>query len=41
MIVMLLAWLIKTSRGSLISFLGILLVGYVYALKKRAFDWKT
>ena len=27
--------------GSMISFLGILFVGYVYALKKRAFDWKT
>src|SRR2546423_1017045 len=26
---------------SMISFLGILFVGYVYALKKRAFDWKT
>ena len=27
--------------GSMISFLGILFVGYVYALKKRAFDWKS
>jgi NADH-quinone oxidoreductase subunit A len=27
--------------GSMVSFLGILLVGYVYALKKRAFDWKS
>lgn len=26
--------------GSMISFLGILGVGYLYALKKRAFDWK-
>ena len=26
--------------GSMISFLGILLVGYIYALKKNAFDWK-
>lgn len=26
--------------GSMISFLVVLLVGYVYALKKRAFDWK-
>jgi NADH-quinone oxidoreductase subunit A len=26
--------------GSMVSFLGILLVGYVYAVKKRAFDWK-
>jgi len=27
--------------GSMVSFLGILFVGYVYALKKRAFDWKN
>ena len=27
--------------GSMISFLAILFVGYVYALKKRAFDWKS
>jgi NADH-quinone oxidoreductase subunit A len=27
--------------GSMISFLGILFVGYVYALKKKAFDWKS
>jgi NADH-quinone oxidoreductase subunit A len=27
--------------GSMLSFLGILFVGYVYALKKRAFDWKS
>ena len=27
--------------GSMISFLSILFVGYLYALKKRAFDWKT
>jgi NADH-quinone oxidoreductase subunit A len=26
--------------GSMMSFLGILFVGYVYALKKGAFDWK-
>jgi NADH-quinone oxidoreductase subunit A len=25
--------------GSMVSFLGILFVGYIYALKKRAFDW--
>ena len=25
--------------GSMISFLGILTVGYVYAVKKKAFDW--
>ena len=27
--------------GSMISFLGILFIGYIYALKKRAFDWKS
>jgi NADH-quinone oxidoreductase subunit A len=27
--------------GSMISFLVILFVGYIYALKKRAFDWKA
>ena len=27
--------------GSMVSFLGILFVGYIYALKKHAFDWKT
>jgi NADH-quinone oxidoreductase subunit A len=26
--------------GSMISFLGILFVGYIYALKKKAFSWK-
>jgi NADH-quinone oxidoreductase subunit A len=26
--------------GSMICFLGILFVGYLYALKKQAFDWK-
>ncbi len=26
--------------GSMLCFLGILFVGYVYALKKQAFDWK-
>lgn len=26
--------------GAMISFLGILFVGYIYALKKGAFDWK-
>lgn len=25
--------------GSMLSFLGILLVGYIYAIKRRAFDW--
>jgi NADH-quinone oxidoreductase subunit A len=27
--------------GSMISFMVILFIGYIYALKKRAFDWKT
>jgi NADH-quinone oxidoreductase subunit A len=27
--------------GAMISFLGILFVGYLYALKKRAFDWNS
>lgn len=27
--------------GSMISFMVILFVGYIYALKKRAFDWKA
>jgi NADH-quinone oxidoreductase subunit A len=27
--------------GSMLSFLGILFVGYLYALKKNAFDWKS
>jgi NADH-quinone oxidoreductase subunit A len=27
--------------GSMVSFLGILFVGYIYALKKKAFDWKN
>ena len=27
--------------GSMVSFLAILFVGYVYALKKGAFDWKS
>ena len=26
---------------SMLTFLGILFVGYLYALKKRAFDWKS
>src|SRR5712664_3615845 len=25
--------------GSMLSFLGILFIGYIYALKKHAFDW--
>jgi NADH-quinone oxidoreductase subunit A len=27
--------------GSMLSFMGILFVGYVYAVKKQAFDWKS
>ena len=27
--------------GSMISFLGILFVGYLYALNKKAFDWRS
>ena len=27
--------------GSMVSFLAILFVGYIYALKKKAFDWKS
>ncbi len=27
--------------GSMISFLGILFVGYLYAVKKKAFDWRS
>jgi NADH-quinone oxidoreductase subunit A len=27
--------------GSMLSFMLVLFVGYLYALKKRAFDWKT
>ena len=27
--------------ASMISFLGILFAGYIYALKKKAFDWKS
>jgi NADH:ubiquinone oxidoreductase subunit 3 (subunit A) len=26
--------------GSMLSFMGVLFIGYLYALKKRAFDWK-
>ena len=26
--------------GAMVSFLGVLFVGYLYALKKGAFDWK-
>lgn len=31
-------WLIF---GSMLSFLGILFIGYVYAIKKNALDWKS
>jgi NADH-quinone oxidoreductase subunit A len=27
--------------GSMLSFVGILFVGYLYAVKKKAFDWKS
>jgi NADH-quinone oxidoreductase subunit A len=27
--------------GSMLSFLGILFIGYLYAVKKKAFDWKN
>jgi NADH-quinone oxidoreductase subunit A len=27
--------------GSMLSFLAVLFVGYIYAVKKRAFDWKN
>jgi len=27
--------------GSMVSFLAVLFVGYLYALKKRAFEWKS
>src|SRR5882757_6875666 len=27
--------------GSMLSFLGILFAGYLYAVKKKALDWKT
>ena len=37
--------LLKTNAnlifGSMLSFLGILFVGYIYAVKKGAFDWKN
>jgi NADH-quinone oxidoreductase subunit A len=26
--------------GSMLSFMGILFIGYIYAVKKQAFDWK-
>ena len=30
----------NTILFSMISFLGVLFIGYIYALKKNAFDWK-
>jgi len=27
--------------GSMLSFMAVLFVGYLYAVKKRAFDWKS
>ncbi|MEY2411348.1 MAG: NADH-quinone oxidoreductase subunit [Verrucomicrobiota bacterium] len=27
--------------GSMVSFVAVLFIGYLYALKKRAFDWKS
>ena len=27
--------------GTMVSFLGILFVGYIYAIKRNAFDWKS
>ena len=27
--------------GAMLSFMAILFVGYIYAVKKRAFDWKS
>jgi NADH-quinone oxidoreductase subunit A len=29
------------ALGGMVSFMIVLFVGYVYALKKRAFDWKS
>jgi len=31
----------NTIFFSMLSFMGVLVVGYIYALKKRAFDWKS
>ena len=27
--------------GTMASFLGILFIGYIYAIKKNAFDWES
>ena len=29
------------ALGSMVSFLGILFAGYIYAVKKKAFDWRS
>ena len=29
------------ALGSMVSFLGILFAGYIYAVKKKALDWKS
>lgn len=31
----------NTIFFSMLSFMGVLVIGYIYALKKRAFDWKN
>ena len=31
----------RRDTGAMVSFLAILFVGYLYAVKKRAFDWKS
>ena len=37
--------MLKTNAGmifgSMLSFLGVLFIGYLYAVKKHAFDWKS
>ena len=35
-----LAWNASLIFGSMFCFLGILFIGYIYALKKEAFNWK-
>lgn len=32
---------VNLALGGMLAFMLVLFVGYVYALKKRAFDWKT
>ena len=27
--------------GTMVSFLGILFIGYIYAIKRNAFDWNS